>query len=323
MPGGPDVKSELTMSPNQHANTATILGNALIDDIITRQGEFPTFGGAGVNVAVELASHGMATTLIAAVGRDGVGASFRSLLAGRDIAFLPEPAPDRTAQAVVHLEGSEPAYEFSDTTYPSFQFSEAARRQAAGADVLVVNAFNYEAATQVDDLRSVLEQSAGWRVLDPNVRPALVRDRGRLVAQLETLLGSADIVKVSDEDLLAMGDRQGAYPVARILELGAKVVFFTKGVAGGAILTATGGWFEAPAVSVAELVDTIGAGDTAIAALILSATAEAGPLVRARDRRAELQNLNWQAHLEAAMTAAAAACRRRGGPAGAVAAFNS
>ncbi len=314
----PSVTSGPTMTEKHRAHTATVIGNALVDDIVTRRGNFPIFGGAGVNVAVTLAQHGIDTTLVAAVGSDGVGSALRSLLTSRGISLLPEPAPARTARAVVHLEGSEPAYELSEPTYPNFQFSAAARKQIASTDVLVVNAFNYEAGSQVDELRNVLQSSVGWRVLDPNVRPALVRDRGLLVSQVETLLNFSDIVKVSDEDLLAMGDHRSPYPVSRILELGTRVVFLTKGVAGAEILTGAGPHFEAPAFAVAEVVDTVGAGDAAVAALVLSAIAETRALPASREWRAQLHNLDWQAHLKVAMAAAAAACRRRGGPAGAV-----
>lgn len=298
---------------------ATVIGNALIDYFITKQGDFPMFGGAGVNLAVTLAQYGVGTTLVAPVGSDLAGAALRTRLSNCGVALLSELAPAKTAVAVVHLEGSAPSYTFSELSYPNFGFSTAAIREPSTAtDVLIVNAFNYESPSQVNALCRVLRSSAGWRVLDPNVRPGLVRDRGLLVSHFETLLPFADIVKVSDEDLLAMGGDPGPYPVSRILELGTQVVFLTKGEAGGEIFTANGRHYEAPSVAVADVVDSVGAGDAAGGALLVSAIAESGLTGTSQERRDRLSKLNWEAHLEVAMVEASDTCRRRGGPAGAV-----
>ncbi|MHB1499639.1 MAG: carbohydrate kinase family protein [Candidatus Dormibacteria bacterium] len=295
-----------------------VIGNALVDEIRTPQGSFERFGGAGLNVAVTFARHGVETTLVAAVARDAVGAAICRLLSTSGVHLLPEIGHAVTARAVVHLERSEPTYEFSDASYPVFRFPAAVAETARSADVVIVNAFNYESAEQVERLRRLLHGATGWRVLDPNVRPALVGETGRLVSNLEMLLRFTDIVKASEEDLAALGDERGPYPVQRLLELGPKVVFLTRGSAGAEVLTEVGARCVAPAPPVPEMVDTVGAGDAALAALMMSALSEVRGADPEADWRSRLSSLDWAGHLRAALVLAAAACLQRGGPAGPV-----
>jgi fructokinase len=244
--------------------------------------------------------------------------AMRSALSSSGVHLVEEEeAPAVTVRAVVHLEGSQPSYESGGRAYLSFAFSQEAARAVANSDAVVVNAFNYEDRAQVGSLRALFGGAHPWRVLDPNVRPGLIRRLDLLTTNLESLLKVTDILKVSDEDLGVLGGSQGMYPVDRLFGSGAQVVFLTKGAEGGEILTAAGCRFEAPAaVASAEIVDTVGAGDAALAGLVQSALSEGAEDAGCVGHRRDLAELDWQVHLAVAMEAAADACRQRGGPGG-------
>lgn len=94
--------------------------------------------------------------------------------------------------------------------------------------------------------------------VDPNVRPAVIRDRVTYTDRLERFTNAADVVKVSDEDLAWMCP--GVDPVDAGHALGAPVVLVTCG-GEGVIVLSDGIEARVPAPAV-QVVDTIGAGDS-------------------------------------------------------------
>jgi fructokinase len=108
----------------------------------------------------------------------------------------------------------------------------------------------------------------------------------------------ADIIKVSDEDLhgLFRSDDVGA-ALAQLRALNPQAgILFTRGAAGAEFHASGSHWF-APA-PVIDVVDTIGAGDASISALLYSLT--------------QRPEANGDAHLRFAVAAGAAACTRAG-----------
>jgi fructokinase len=104
---------------------------------------------------------------------------------------------------------------------------------------------------------------------DPNVRPSVTPDRRRAAATAERVIASAHVVKLSDEDLdfLFPGVTPGQL-AARLLGPGraTQVLVVTRG-SEGAIVATGAGLFSATAVPV-TVVDTVGAGDAFMAALL-------------------------------------------------------
>jgi fructokinase len=102
---------------------------------------------------------------------------------------------------------------------------------------------------------------------DPNVRPRLLGDVTDAREWIEALLGTVDLVKVSDEDLAWL--YPGARPddvAARWRDLGPAVVIVTLGAA-GARGFAGGDPVVRPARHV-QVADTVGAGDSYAAGLL-------------------------------------------------------
>jgi len=112
-------------------------------------------------------------------------------------------------------------------------------------------------------VEAVVERVAATGALvlvDPNVRPAAITDPAAFRVRLARVVGHADVVKVSDEDLAWL--HPGRPPVASaraLLALGPRVVLLTRGAGGATILTPRG---DAPvAAAPTTVADTIGAGD--------------------------------------------------------------
>lgn len=97
--------------------------------------------------------------------------------------------------------------------------------------------------------------------LDPNIRPGFVGNQDAYRRRMKQMISTADIVKVSDEDLLWIADGQPCEAIINTWLAGTtKVILLTEGEKGTNAYTKSG-MFNCPAHKV-EVVDTIGAGDT-------------------------------------------------------------
>ena len=100
-------------------------------------------------------------------------------------------------------------------------------------------------------------------MIDPNIRPTFIENKGRFLTRMRSMISLADIVKVSDEDLdwIIAEDMPLAEKVAALLTQGPSLIILTRGSEG-----ATGYLKDGSSVSVSatkvEVVDTVGAGDT-------------------------------------------------------------
>jgi fructokinase len=143
-------------------------------------------------------------------------------------------------------------------------------------------------------------------MLDPNVRPVLLRDPGVYRRRMRTLMGRATIVKASDTDLAWLfPDLDLEAAAEQILALGARLVVVTLG-AEGALGIGPGikKWVAAPPV---EVIDTIGAGD-AFGAAMLAWLHDRG------DLKADLalNGVELESALEFACLVASTTCTRAG-----------
>jgi fructokinase len=98
-------------------------------------------------------------------------------------------------------------------------------------------------------------------IVDVNSRPSIVPDRERHRERVRRVLGAADAVKVSDEDLAYLAPSVAPLAAARgLLHDGPRAVLLTSGASAVHVLTAHGeATVPVPPVAV---VDTIGAGDS-------------------------------------------------------------
>ena len=125
---------------------------------------------------------------------------------------------------------------------------------------------------------------------DPNIRPALMPDRERVLEEVERRVAVSDVVKASDADLEWLLDRPlDPTDIADLLrswcDLGPALAVCTLGPAGALAILPSGRRITARGRRV-DVVDTVGAGDSFMAGL-LSGLADAG-LLGGADAKARL-----------------------------------
>ena len=246
-----------------------VVGEALIDIVGHADGsEERVPGGSPANVALGLGRLGIRTAFLSHLARDVDGASIQRRLAGSGIDVLPASfSAERTPTALVELDGDgdgHASYSFAVT----WELPPAAEIALPGAlHVGSYSAFLVPGAEQVLALASGARAAGKLVTLDPNIRPALIDDPEHVRARFEELAGLADVVKLSDEDAswLYPGDTIEE-TLDRILGLGAQLAAITRGRA-GAVLATRAGRAEVSAPET-RAIDTIGAGDSFMAALI-------------------------------------------------------
>ncbi|WP_036281177.1 carbohydrate kinase family protein [Microbacterium sp. CH12i] len=286
----------------QKAQSAVVIGDALIDEIHDAGGVRELIGGAALNVAVGLRRLGVPTTLIAMVGDDEAGAHIREYLSDHDVQLVSSPAPLGSSRAVVQRAANgEPTYVFNEAAQRrSIRYGDEARQVLAAADLAVISCFPFDVPAEVDAVATAL---AGVRVaIDPNPRAGMLSDRAEFVRGFERVAANAAIVKVGADDAALLYDGDLDALRTRLRTLGAEAVLATAG-ADGAVLETDAGTFTAPIAHLpGPIIDTVGAGDAT-----LSGVAEG--LVGTRPDTAD----EWQRLLDRAMDVAAATCRAEGG----------
>ena len=249
-------------------------GEALID-MLPRKGADgaavfqPFVGGSVFNVAVALGRLGVPAGFFGGLSTDFFGTMLRAALEKSRVDVSFANISDRpTTLAFVTLIDGQARYAFFDehsagrmlTNSDLPAFPAALRALHFGSFSLAAEPCGsaYEALMQREHVARVIS-------LDPNIRPTLIKNRDAHLARLERLVGLADIVKFSDDDLAWMAPDTAFDPFAKAwLERGAKLVIMTRGEA-GALARSKRVSVAVPSVRV-TVADTIGAGDTFSAA---------------------------------------------------------
>jgi fructokinase len=142
-------------------------------------------------------------------------------------------------------------------------------------------------------------------MVDPNCRPGATRDPVAYRARMTRIVGRADVVKVSTDDLAFLSPgRAPADATAAILEDGAAAVLVTDGGRSVRVATASGS-ADLP-VPVVPVVDTVGAGDSFGGGFLAEWVARG----RGRAELADLDALRGAASF--AIRVAAITCQRPG-----------
>lgn len=270
-------------------------------------------GGSPFNVAVGIARLGQPSALFAGISTDPLGNRLVGALAAESVdCTLVKRVMNPTTLSVVSLSpDGQPHY--------SFYGEGAADRclrvndlPTLGPEVWGVHAGSYALVVEpvASAILALFEREKGRRLLtlDPNVRLTAEPDTGVWRARVERLAGLADVIKVSDEDIARLFPMATGQEIAeRWLAAGAAIVFVTRGASGVELYRRTGR--IAVAGRKIDVVDTVGAGDTFQAALIVG-LAENG--IRSRSDLFAAPDETLRAIAEFAVEAAAITCTRRG-----------
>jgi fructokinase len=270
-------------------------------------------GGSPFNVAVALARLAQPVGFFGAISNGFLGERLLRALVSEGVdtrAVARTDAP--TTMSLVGLDANGvPSYAFYGHGGADRQLELAALQQL-GAGVRALHVGSY--ATVVEPIASTLralvqrEHTRALVAYDPNIRLNVEPDLARWHEQFAWMLPRTHLLKISDEDLaLLFPSLTPAEFAADALARGTTAVVVTRGAFGAQAWTASNR-AEVPGVAV-QVIDTVGAGDTFQAALLVW-LAEHDAL--SADALAGLTSGALHDALGFAAKAAAITCSRRG-----------
>jgi fructokinase len=264
-------------------------GEALIDMLprTSTGGEAcfaPYAGGAVFNTAIALGRLGAPSAFFSGVSNDMLGEILADTLAASQVDIRYLARSDRpTTVAFVKLVNGQATYAFYDEATAGSMLAPSdlpdLPPQISTLFFGGISLVNDPAASTYEALQA-REAPTRVTMIDPNIRPGFIAGKEEAYrARISRMIGRADIVKLSDEDLHWLEGAGDLTALARrILALGPKVVFITEGAKGARAVTAAGE--RTVASQKVTVVDTVGAGDTFNAG-VLAALHQAGVLTKA------------------------------------------
>lgn len=294
-----------------------ICGEALFDLFASGDQRAPFMlearaGGSPYNVAVGMARLGAPAALFTGVSDDMLGHALKSSLAeeGVDASFLVE-SPHRTTLSLASIRKGGVAGFTIYGENGADRMIDASNLPASLSRLTGLHFGSYTMAVEpvAGAHFTLARREAASRVIsyDPNVRPKVEPDMGIWRRAAEAMSTLADIVKISAEDAALIWPGR---PLGDVLDWfharGAALAIGTMGAAGAIAVGDFGELEIAPAP--ARVIDTVGAGDAFMAA-VLAETLSKAP------EKAALKALapdSVRAMLDFAARAAAITCSRRG-----------
>lgn len=270
-----------------------VLGDAVVDLLPDGEGRLLRCpGGAPANVAVGIARLGGKSAFIGRVGDDPFGRFMAKTLADErvDVKHMRLDPAHRTSTVVVDLD------DHGERSF-TFMVRPSADLFLEPADLPTFSAGEWlhvcSIALSAEPSRSATFQAmdairkAGGNVsFDPNIRPDLWPDENALRRCLEQALQSADVVKLSVEELAFLtGDADVREGLNTLMQrCPARLVLVTQGKE-GVIAWHQGAVKHYPATPV-QCVDTTGAGDAFVAGLLygLAASQDLVPAIALAQR---------------------------------------
>ncbi|MET7705268.1 carbohydrate kinase [Micromonospora sp. NPDC005413] len=297
-----------------------VAGEALIDLVVTAEGQRAVPGGSPANVAVTLARLDQPVRLLARLGTDEYGRQLAEHLSVNrvDLAWAVR-AEEPTSVAVATLNATgQASYDFRLAGTADWQWTPQELPELAGSSATALHTGSLALALApgaqvLEDLLARERRRDGLTIsIDLNLRPSIVTDRAAEQERVRRQVRLAHLVKASDEDLAWLyPDRSVADVMAEWREAGVSCAVVTRGGDGAWLLAPDGSLHEEPAVRTV-VVDTVGAGDSFTGGL-LAALADLDALgVRPADRLAAVTEPQWNAVLRQAATVAALTCNRQG-----------
>lgn len=236
---------------------------------------FPThkkIGGAPLNVALRMSSLGAKTTIISSVGADEKGDEIISFITSKNESTDLIQIADNYKTGVVNVMVNEKGNASYDISYPSswdkIHLTQQMEQKVSESDVFVFGSLICRDEISRSTLLRLLQQ-AKYKVFDANLRaPYYTTD------VLNELMLKADFIKLNDEELWEISKNlESPYNsfeqnIKFIAEkTNTKQVCVTKG-AFGAVLYSNDKFYYNSGFFI-TVVDTVGAGDSFLATLIL------------------------------------------------------
>lgn len=232
-------------------------------------------GGSPFNLAIAAGRQGLQTGYLTPISTDKSGDLLAARLDEAGVVLTGGRHPAPSSLATVTLTNGVPSYSFYRDGTAERQISEDRLTAALTTDARLFHIGSLALAGGADaDVWEALSarcKQAGIAVsLDPNVRAGLIADPDSYRARLARMMQLADIIKLSDEDLTWIyPDQSEQDALAQLVkDSGASVLVLTRGE-NGASLFHDGHWHDEPVAPMDELKDTVGAGDTFMATMLV------------------------------------------------------
>ena len=253
-------------------------GESLIDMLprqaTTGENAFaPHAGGAVFNTAIALGRLGAPVAMFTGLASDFFGDLLAETLESSKVSTQYVHRADAPCTvAFVKLVDGHATYAFYDENTAGRMLSTDALPDLSDD----VNALFFGGISLVVEpcgatYEALMTREAANRVtmIDPNIRPGFIKDEAAYRARIDRMMGMADVVKLSDEDLAwLMGGEDIDANAAQVLAMGPKLVCITRGKDGASGYTANGR--VDVAANTVTVVDTVGAGDTFNAGVLAS-----------------------------------------------------
>lgn len=249
-------------------------------------------GGAPANVAVGIARLGGQSAFIGRVGDDPFGRFMAKTLADEkvDVKSMRLDPAHRTSTVVVDLDDhGERSFTFMVRPSADLFLESADLPTFSAGEWLHVCSIALSAEpsrSTTFEAMAAIREAGGYVSFDPNIRPDLWPDENELRRCLEQALQSADVVKLSVEELAFLtGNVEVNVGLDTLMErCPARLVLVTQGKE-GVIAWHQGTVKHYPATPV-ECVDTTGAGDAFVAGLLygLAAGQDLTPVIALAQR---------------------------------------
>jgi fructokinase len=279
-------------------------GDAIIDMM-----PGPVPGGSNMNVAVAAARLGTPTAFVGRVSLDSYGELLMKHMehSGVDTQLV-ERGSEPTAVADVSLDPT-PSFQFdADGTAEANLTNADLSPLGPGPHIVHGGTFGMYRGRTARTLAELVETNPGLVSLDPNVRPTIVDDRAEWDYWHHRWLNQTSLYRCSDEDLEWISPSRSADSfAAELLAGGVEAVIVTRGSDGCEIFTPS--WSDKRAGVAAEVVDTVGAGDTFMGG-VLCGLHERG--VISRGLLTSLDQKSFLDVIDNALSAAAIVCGREG-----------
>ncbi len=236
---------------------------------------FPThkkIGGAPLNVALRMKSLGVDSTIISRVGLDKEGEEILSFIKEHEVSPDLIQKGEDYKTGVVNVMINEKGNASYDILYPSswdkITPSKEMDKKVSSADVFVFGSLICRDEVSRSTLYALLDK-AKYKVLDANLRAPYYT-----LEILEDLMSKADFIKLNDEELYEISQKlkspyhsfeQNIKFIAE--KTNTKQICVTKG-AFGAVLYYNDKFYYNSGYFI-KVVDTVGAGDSFLASLIV------------------------------------------------------
>ncbi|MEO1746531.1 MAG: carbohydrate kinase [Pseudomonadota bacterium] len=229
-------------------------------------------GGSPLNMALGLARMGNRVSLFTRISNDAFGQRLRDFMATNQISDEYCVAADQpTTLAMVETdENGHPSYSIysNGTADCSMEMSDVPDEIDPRDGLIHLGSFATVLEPSGRALREFAKRNADTHFItyDPNVRLVVVPEVDPWRETTDELLPIAGMVKASDEDLGIMYPDQPIEAfIEKALVAGADICIVTKGPDGALIGCADGRLVSVPGQKV-DVIDTVGAGDTFMAA---------------------------------------------------------